>query len=143
VTVVRIVLAAVGGALTIYGGVRLVHGLPPPVLLVLGGWLVAVVIIHHGVVSPLVLGVGAALRRWVPDRARGYLQAGLIMASAVTVIAVPLILREHTQPPAKAMLLQDYRQSLLALLLVIAVLTCIAYAIRVARDRAPSSDSSG
>ena len=40
-------------------------------------WLVAAVIIHDGILSPLVLTIGAALRRFVPDRGRRYLQAGL------------------------------------------------------------------
>lgn len=132
----RIVLGVVGGVLLLYGVVRLVHGLPGATLLVLIGWLAAAVIIHLGVLSPLVLAVGAVLRRLVPDRGRAFVQAGLIMAAAVTVIAVPLMLRQFSQPPEKAMLLQDYRVNLLVLLVIIAVGTSLAYAIRVARTRA-------
>lgn len=131
----RIALGVVGGVAVIYGVIRLVHGLPGATLLVLVGWLAAVVIISLGVLSPLVLAIGAGLRRFVPDRGRTYVQAGLIMAAVVTVIAIPLILRQFTQPPAKAMLLQDYRLNLLVLLVVIAVGTSVAYAIRVARDK--------
>lgn len=137
-TVVRIALGVSGGLLMVYGSYRLVHGLATPVLLVLLAWLGAAVIIHHGLLSPLVIGVGAALRRLVPDRARGFVQAGLIIAAAVTLIALPLMLRQFSQPPAKAMLLQDYRVNLLVLLMIIAVGTCVAYAIRVARDRRPT-----
>ena len=133
----RIVLGVVGGVLLLYGVVRLVHGLPGATLLVLIGWLAAAVIIHLGVLSPLVLAVGAVLRRLVPDRGRAFVQAGLIMAAAVTVIAVPLMLRQFSQPPEKAMLLQDYRVNLLVLLVIIAVGTSVAYAIRVARTRGP------
>lgn len=132
----RIVLGVVGGVLLLYGVVRLVHGLPGATLLVLIGWLAAAVIIHLGVLSPLVLAVGAVLRRLVPDRGRAFVQAGLIMAAAVTVIAVPLMLRQFSQPPEKAMLLQDYRVNLLVLLVIIAVGTSLAYAIQVARTRA-------
>jgi len=134
--VARIVLGVVGGLLLLYGAIRLGHGLPPPMLLVLVGWLAAAVIIHLGVLSPLVLAVGAGLRRFVPDRGRAFVQAGLIMAATVTIIAIPLILRQHSQPPAKAMLLQDYRISLLELLVIIVVGTSVAYAIRVAREKA-------
>jgi hypothetical protein len=136
VRAVRIVLGVVGGLLLLYGAIRLGHGLPPPVLFVLVGWLAAAVIIHFGVLSPLVVAIGAALRRFVPDRGRAFVQAGLIMGATVTVIAIPLILRQHSQPPAKAMLLQNYGVNLLILLVVIAVGTSVAYAIRVARDRA-------
>lgn len=138
-TVIRIVLGVLGGALVLYGAIWIIHGLPASLLLVLAGWLAAVVVIHLGVLSPIVLGVGAVLRRFVPDRGRAFLQAGLIMAGIVTVIATPLMLRQFTQPPAKAMLLQDYRLNLLVLLVVIAVGTSIAYAVRVAKERAPRS----
>ena len=134
-TAIRILLGLIGGALVLYGALWIIHGLPTSVLLVLGGWLVAVVVIHLGVLSPIVLGVGALLHR-VPDRGRPFLQGGLITAGIVTVIALPLMLRQSSQPPAKAMLLQDYRLSLLILLVIIAVATSIVYAVRVARDRA-------
>lgn len=134
---IRIVLGVVGGLVLIYGVSWLVHGLPGATLLVLIGWLATAVIIQLGVLTPLVLAVGALLRRFVPDRGRAFVQAGLIIAAAVTVIAVPLMLRQFSQPPAKAMLLQDYRVNLLVLLVIIAVGTSVAYAIRVARTRGP------
>jgi hypothetical protein len=93
-------------------------------------------VIHHGLLSPAVLAVGAALRR-LPDRARGFVQAALIMTAAVTAIAIPLIIRQFSQPAAKAMLLQHYGVNLALLIGVIALGTLIAYAIRVARDRTP------
>lgn len=132
----RIGLGAVGGLLLAYGAFRLLHGLPLPTLLVLGGWLLAALVIHHGLLSPAVLAVGAALRG-LPDRARGFVQAALIMTAAVTVIALPLIIRQFSQPAAKAMLLQHYGPNLALLIGVIALGTSIAYAIRVARDRTP------
>ena len=132
----RIGLGAVGGLLLAYGAFRLLHGLPLPTLLVLGGWLLAALVIHHGLLSPAVLAVGAALRG-LPDRARGFVQAALIMTAAVTVIALPLIIRQLSQPAAKAMLLQHYGPNLALLIGVIALGTSIAYAIRVARDRTP------
>ena len=132
----RIGLGAVGGLLLAYGAFRLLHGLPLPTLLVLGGWLLAALVIHHGLLSPAVLAVGAALRG-LPDRARGFVQAALIMTAAVTVIALPLIIRQFSQPAAKAMLLQHYGANLALLIGVIALGTLIVYAIRVARDRTP------
>lgn len=134
-TVVRILLGVVGTGLLVYGAGRLVLGLPGDVLGVLLLWCAGAVIIVFGLLSPLVVGIGVALRRLVPDRGRSYLHAGLIMAGCVTVVALPLMLRQHTQPAPKAMLLQDYRISLLLLLVIIGVGTAIAYAIRVGRDR--------
>ncbi len=132
----RIGLGAVGGLLLAYGAFRLLHGLPLPTLLVLGGWLLGALVIHHGLLSPAVLAIGAALHG-LPDRARGFVQAALIMTAAVTVIALPLIIRQFSQPAAKAMLLQHYGGNLALLIGVIVLGTLIAYAIRVARDRTP------
>jgi len=130
----RLALGGAGILMIGYGIVRLVHSLPAPMLALLGGWLLAVVIIQLAVLSPVILAVGVALRV-LPDRGRGFVQAGLIAAAAVTIIAIPLILRQHSQPAAKAMLLQDYRLNLLLLLALIAAGLAIAYAVRVARDR--------
>jgi len=134
----RIGLAVVGGLLLAYGAARLLHGLPLPTLMVLGGWLLAALVVHHGVLSPGVLAVGAAVRP-VPDRVRGFVQAGLIMVAAVTLIAIPLMFRQFSQPAGKAMLLQHYGINLLVLWGVIGLGTAIAYAIRVSRDRKQSS----
>jgi hypothetical protein len=131
----RIVLGVVGIGLGTYGISQLLTQLPPQTLMLLALWLIAALIIHDGLLSPAVVGVGAALRRYVPERGRRYLQFGLIMAAMVTVIAVPLIYRAHTQPPAKALLLQDFGINLTVLLAAIGGGTLIAYAIRVARDR--------
>ena len=133
----RIALAAVGIVLVLYGAGRILFSVPPPLLAVLGAWMVAALLIQHGVVSPLVVGVGAAIRRAVPDRGRRFLQAGLIVAGMVTVVAIPLILRQGTQPPAKALLLQNYAVNLTLLLGLIAGVTLVAYAVRVARDSRP------
>jgi hypothetical protein len=137
VKVARIGLAVVGIVLVLYGAGRILFSVPPPLLVLLGAWLLGALLIQHGVVSPLVVAVGAALRRTVPDRGRRFLQAGLIVAAMVTVVAIPLILRQGTQPPAKALLLQNYAANLTLLLGLIAGVTLVAYAVRVARDRRP------
>jgi hypothetical protein len=131
----RIILAVVGIGLATYGISQLLTQIPRQTLVLLALWLIGALIIHDVLLAPAVIGVGAALRRYVPDRGRRYLQFALIMAAIVTVIAVPMIYRAHTQPPAKALLLQDFGINLTVLLAAIGCGTLIAYAIRVARDR--------
>lgn len=133
--VARLAFAIVGVVAVFYGAGRILVSVPPPLLLLLGVWLAGALVIHHGVLSPVVVAFGWALRERVPDRARRFLQAGLIVAGLVTVVALPLIARQGTQPPAKALLLQNYGLNLLLLLGLVAVATLIAYAVRVARDR--------
>lgn len=131
----RLILAIVGVMLVLYGAGKIFLSVPPAYLVLLGAWLIGLLLIQHGLVSPLVVTVGWALRRVVPDRGRRFLQAGLILAAMVSVVAIWLIARRGTQPPAKALLLQNYSASLLLLLGIIAGVTLVAYAVRVASDR--------
>ncbi|HEY5845947.1 MAG TPA: hypothetical protein VIT42_04055 [Microlunatus sp.] len=135
----RVGLGITGIVLVLIGISRLLRYVPPGHLAWLGVWLIAALIIHEGVLSPVVVAIGAGLRRLVPDRARRYLQAALIMAAAVSVIAVPLIIRQGSQPVSKAMLLQNYGANLALLLGLIGAVILIRYAIRVARDRTPAA----
>ena len=134
----RVGLGIAGIVLVLIGISRLLTYVPPGHLAWLGVWLIAALIIHEGVLSPVVVAIGAGLRRLVPDRARRYLQAALIMAAVVSVIAVPLIIRQGSQPVSKAMLLQNYGANLALLLGLIGAVILILYAIRVARDRTPA-----
>ncbi|HJV14439.1 MAG TPA: hypothetical protein VJ625_11150 [Propionibacteriaceae bacterium] len=131
----RIVLAVAGVALAAFGVLRLVTEVPPSRLLILGLWLIAALIIHDALLSPSVVGVGWLLRRYVPDRGRRYLQLALIMIALVTVIAVPMIFLRGSQPASKALLLRNYGTNLIMIMGVIAVLSLVLYAARVARDR--------
>jgi hypothetical protein len=134
----RLVLGILGVLVVLYGIVNLGVHVPIQSLVWVAVWLIAAVIIHHGMVSPVVILVSSLLRRRIPDRGRRYLQAALIMAVPVTVIAIPMIYRQDSQPPSKALLLQNFTANLGLLLGIIAALSLIRYAIKVARDRPPA-----
>jgi hypothetical protein len=137
----RIILAILGILVLLYGIVNLFIHIPIQTLLMVAVWLVAALIIHDAVIAPSVVGVGWLLRRLLPDRARRYVQMGLIMAAAVTIIAIPMIIREGSQPPQKTLLIQNYAANLALLLGIIAGVTAAAYAVRVARDRSRPAGS--
>jgi hypothetical protein len=130
----RLALGTVGSLVGLYGASQLLVHLPTHSLILVAVWLIAAVIIHDGLLSPVIVGVGSGFHRWVPDRGRRYLQAALIIGAMVTLIAIPMIYRQGTQPPSKAILLQNFGANLALLLGVIAGLTLIAYVVRVARD---------
>jgi hypothetical protein len=140
----RLVLGLVGLLVLLYGIVNLLIHIPIQTLVWVAVWLIAAVIIHHGLISPIVVSVSSLLRRLVPDRARRYLQIALITAVPVTVIAIPMIYRQGSQPPSKALLLQNFTANLGLLLGIIAAACLVGYAIRVARDgaRAPGGPPS-
>jgi len=134
----RLVLGILGVLVILYGVVNLGMHIPIQTLAWVAVWLVAAVLIHQGLVSPIVIGVSSLLRRLIPDRGRRYLQAALIIAVPVTVIAIPMIYRQGSQPPSKALLLQNFTANLGLLLGIIAALCLVGYAMRVARDRSPT-----
>jgi hypothetical protein len=77
-----VMVYALVGAVT-GGGVNLV-GVPL--------FLVAVLVLHDGVFLPVVLGAGALVRRFVPERWRPAVRAAAVVSLAVSVVAAPLVL---------------------------------------------------
>ncbi len=132
----RLGLGSVGVLLGLYGVFRLVTTVGFVELLVLAAWLVGAVVIHDGILSPLVVSVGWFLARTVPARARRYLQAFLVVGGLMTIVAIPLILQRDRQPASKALLQQNYGGNLALLLGLAAVVSLVLYAIRVARRTA-------
>jgi hypothetical protein len=135
----RIVIGAAGVALGLFGVFRLLTQISAYNLTVLFCWLIGALVIHDGLLSPLVIGIGAGLKRFVPDRARGYLQFGLIAGGLVTVIAIPMIYRQDSQPVVKAILQQHFGANLATLLAIVAGLALMLYVARVLRDRQAAS----
>jgi len=133
----RIALCVAGGLLLTFGAFRLVTKLDGGDLFALAIWLVAAVVIHDGLVAPITIGVGVALTR-VPPRARRYLQGALLVGALITVIAVPLIGRQGTQPESKAILLRDYGANFALLLGLTAAVALVLYALRVWRSEQPA-----
>jgi hypothetical protein len=129
----RIALAAAGILLAAFGVFRLATQVPASDLIVLALWLVGALVVHDGILSPVVVAVGALVAR-VPPRARRYLQGALIAGAFVSVIALPMIYRRNSQPPSKAILQQNFAVNLTILLAIIAVGSVLLYAVHVARD---------
>jgi hypothetical protein len=134
----RLILGILGVLVVLYGIINLLVHIPGRSLVWLAAWVIAAVLIHHGLVSPVVIAVSSLLRRVIPDRGRRYLQAALITAVPVTVIAIPMIYRQGSQPPSKALLLQNFNANAGLLLGLVAGGCLVGYAIRVARDRSPA-----
>jgi hypothetical protein len=139
----RLILGGAGILVGVYGLVQLAVNVPASSLILVAAWLIGAVIIHDGILSPAVVGVGSIMRRLVPDRGRRYLQAALIMGAIVTLIAIPMIYRQGTQPPSKALLLQNFGANLTLLLGIIGAVLLLAYSVRVARDRSAEPPKPG
>jgi hypothetical protein len=129
----RIVLAAAGVLLAVFGAFRLLTQVPLTDAAILSAWMIGVVVIHDGVLSPLVIAVGTLVVR-VPPRARRYLQFALVAGGLVAVVGLVLVARRDSQPSVKALLLRNYGLNLAILLGLVAMVSLAAYAVRVARD---------
>jgi hypothetical protein len=139
----RIGLTISGVLLGVYGAGRLLTEIPTHSLVLLAAWMIGAIVIHDGIISPVVVTVGWLLRRFVPSRGRGFVQAGLIMGALVTIIAIPMIHLRDSQPAIKAILRQNFAGNLTLLLGIIGAASLIAYAIRVARDHGDGSAPAG
>lgn len=139
----RIALGIAGGLLLTFGALRLLTELDTRDLFVLAVWLAAAVALHDGLIAPITVGTGVALTG-VPSRARRYLQGGLLVAALISIIAIPLIGRQGTQPVSKAILLRDYTANLCLLLGMTAAMALVLYTLRMLQDqrsgRAPRGD---
>ncbi|MFF3459044.1 hypothetical protein ACFYXH_32965 [Streptomyces sp. NPDC002730] len=112
----RIVTGGVGLALMAVGASLLVTG---GQLKDVALWLAGAIVLHDGVVAPLVLGTGLLLAA-VP--ARGTVRGALVVAGCLTVIALPVLLRPGA-PKNASVLPLDYLRNWLIALAAVAVLT--------------------
>lgn len=131
---IRVALGAAGILLGLFGVFRILTQVPGADLLVLLEWLVAALVLHDGVLSPIIALVGVGVSRVVPPRARRFLVPALVVGGLITVVALPLIYREGTQPASKAILQQNYGANLAVLLGTVAGVMLLAYVAAVARD---------
>ncbi|MFF3397794.1 hypothetical protein ACFYW6_04665 [Streptomyces sp. NPDC002659] len=126
----RIVTGALGIALMTVGAVLLLTG---GQLKDVALWLAGAIVLHDGIVAPLVLGVGLLLAA-VP--ARGTVRGALIVAGCLTAVALPVLLRPGT-PKNPTVLPLDYVRNWLLALAAVAVLTGVLLAARWIRRRVP------
>jgi hypothetical protein len=81
-------------------------------------FLVAMLILHDGLFLPAVLGAGALVRRFVPERWRGTVRFGGIITLALCVVAVPLALGFGRSADNPSLLPRAYGRGLVLILIV-------------------------
>ncbi|MEU7641313.1 MULTISPECIES: hypothetical protein [unclassified Streptomyces] len=100
-------------------------------------WLGGAVVLHDALIAPLVLLVGLVLVR---GRARGPVRGALLVAGALTAVALPVLLRPG-KPANSSVLPLDYPRNWLLTLVAVATVTALVSAargIRRSRRRPPS-----
>jgi hypothetical protein len=99
-------------------------------------FLVAVLVLHDGVLVPLYIGVGAVVRRVVPAAVRTPFRVGLVLTLAVTLVALPAVLGLGRDAGNPSILPLHYGRGLLETLAVIWATIGAATAVRAWRRRA-------
>ncbi len=128
VSVLRYGLGALGVALVGLGA-WLVAAEPDP--LGVSVWLAGALVLHDGILAPLVLAVGLLL---VGRRRRGPLRGALLVAGSVVLVTLPLLVRPGAPPNPSALPL-PYGRNLAIVLVSVAVVTGVPVAVRRWRER--------
>jgi hypothetical protein len=89
-------------------------------------WLGGALVVHDALVAPLVLLAGIALVR---GATRGLVRGALLVAGALTAVALPVLLRPGPRANPSVLPL-DYPRNWLLTLVAVATVTALAYAVR-------------
>ncbi|GAA3038895.1 hypothetical protein [Streptomyces glomeratus] len=92
-------------------------------------WLGGAVVLHDALIAPLVLLIGWVLVR---GGVRGPVRRALLVAGALTAVALPVMLRPG-KPANSSVLPLDYPRNWLLTLLAVAVVTALLPAARATR----------
>lgn len=134
---VRLLLGGAGLLLIAIGG-RLLADLPDPLDVLV--WMGGAVVLHDGIVAPLVLAAGLAVAA-VP--ARGLVRGALLTAGVLVLVTLPLLLRPGTAPNPSALPLPYGRNLLLVLTAVAVAAGAMAAGGRWRRSRRRASGGAG
>ncbi len=130
----RVTIGIAGAALIAYGAWRILGTtrLTRPRTLAL--WLVGAVVLHDGILAPLTMTTGYVIGRIFRPRSRRYVAGALVTAAMITAVAAPLIHRRGRGPAGSTLEVRDYASNLVVLLGSVALVTTVAYLLRVLRD---------
>ncbi|WP_353815281.1 hypothetical protein [Agromyces sp. SYSU T00266] len=132
----RIAVIGVGLGLAAFGGFLVLTEISPSRWLGIMVWVGAAILLHDGVVAPVVVAVGlgaARVRARVGDRGVAVAQGALVVGAVLTAITVPALVASTLGTPNPTILVGSYG---IALAVIWAVLLAVAaIALRVSRTR--------
>ncbi|MFI6377096.1 hypothetical protein [Streptomyces sp. NPDC050546] len=99
-------------------------------------WLGGAVVLHDVVIAPIVLLAGLLLVR---DGVRGPVRGALLVGGALTVVALPVLLRPGRTANSSVLPL-DYPRNWLIALMVVATVTALVLAVRAFGRRRRATD---
>ena len=128
----RVVLMVVGIGLLVVGGLVLLADVSPKRYLGILIWFGGALIIHDGIVAPIVFAIGLVLRRAnrrIPFGVIVILQVALVLGAIMTGIVVPEILKKSIGTANETLLPLNYATNLAVFYGVLLVVTAAAIGI--------------
>lgn len=132
----RTLLGAAGLGLVGFGAWSLLDVTPPVEMLALVAWLIAVVVVHDGVLVPAVALIRARWRRARLTRAvTAVAQCGFVVGGVLTLFVAPEIWAQGRKPANPTLLVGDYALRLILVWAVIGLVVLLTALITVRRAR--------
>lgn len=135
---VRLALGGLGFLVLLTGIWKVLHAVQPASYVWLAVWLLGAVVLHDGVLAPLLnvlrLGAHRGLGR-LPEGALALLKAGFVVGGLLVLVVVPEIWAQHLGPANPTVLPGHYASSLLAVLGAIALATAVGVGVVSLRAR--------
>jgi hypothetical protein len=101
----------------------------------LARWIVGLAVLHDLVLVPVVLAVGAGLRRVVPARAWAPVRAALLATAVLSAVAWPFVRGYGRNGSVPSLLPRDYGAGLAAAVAVVWLVTALWIVLRAERRR--------
>lgn len=128
----RVTLVVVGALAILLGAWVMYDTVKPKSIWGLLTWLIAAVILHDGIISPIVVGISVGMRRVgraIPPGVLAIVQAGVVVGCVFSLIVVPEIIRKAKVPKNDTVLSFDYGLRLALFWAAIAVVTAVVVAL--------------
>lgn len=143
----RIILIVIGLAGLFAGAVIMVQKERPDQILGVIVWIVAAIIVHDGILSPLLLLLDVWMRRAgrrIPYAVLAIIQGGVVVGAIMSLLVLPEIYKKALGTKNPTILPLDYGLNLALFWVAVALLTAAACALylRSARRRAAAAASS-
>ena len=135
---VRIALIVIGLAGLFAGAVILVQKERPDQILGVIVWIGAAIIVHDGILSPLLLLVDVWMRRAgrrIPYAVLAIIQGGVVVGAIMSMLVLPEIYKKSIGSKNPTILPLDYGLNLALFWAAVAVLTAAACALYLRRTR--------
>ena len=136
--ITRVILIAFGIALLVVGALVLLATVEPTNYVGIAIWFLGALIIHDGILGPVVFGVSVVMRkssRRIPFGVLLIIQGALVIGALFTAIVVPEILKQGIGTANPTLLPLEYGRNLVVFYVALAVVTAAAIALYVGMRR--------